>query len=208
MGQTTATPDPGANDTARLREEIRELRRLVDRGDSLAIAGGKMCAWWGFVIAVGALADALIAWGRLTPKIPVNGLVLLVGYGGTLVLPRIGARSRFLGTWRTQAISTSWIFAGLGVSAFFLGSNLSGRNDHASVTACIAIIFGIMLAVVATSSRQSGLLVAAVGWMAAGFSMFFLNSEAARMLTFGMAAIVFLFIPGLALARGEKRAQQ
>ena len=71
----------------------------------------------------------------------------------------------------------------------------------------LAIIFSLVLAVMATSSSQSWLLGVAGGWMLTACAMFVLDSPIDRYVIMTASTVCFMTAPGLVLLRAERRAQ-
>jgi hypothetical protein len=190
-----------------LGEELHSLRELVSRGDTLATAGGSVMAWWGVVLAVTHILKALMAAGWLPTDLPVGWGAAIVGVPGALLISHLGRGSYSFRSWRNQAISTTWVFAGIGIAAFLLGSQWTRVAEPHIVMAFLAIIFSLALAVMATSSSQSWLLGVAGGWMLTACTMFVLDGAVDRYLAMAAATICFMTAPGLVLLRAEWRAQ-
>jgi hypothetical protein len=190
-----------------LGDELRQLRELVSRGDTLAISGGSVMAWWGFVLSLAHGLKALMAAHFLPRDLPVNLATFILGYGGALMIIHFSKQRHFFRSWRTQAMSTLWMFAGIGVFVFLVGSEWAHVAEPHITMAFLAIVFSLVLAVMATSSRQPWLLVVAGGWILTACAMFVLNSEVPRFILMASAALLFMVAPGLILMRAEKRAQ-
>ncbi len=190
-----------------LGDELKSLRELVSRGDTLAIAGGSVMAWWGLVLATASVIEVLMAAGSLPASLPVNWGIVLMGLLGSLVIWRGSRKRYFFNSWRTQAISTIWLFAGISIFVFMLGSRWTHVSEPHIQMAFLAIVFGLVLAVVATSSRHTWLLAAAGCWLLTACIMFVLDSHIARFAVMSVAYAGFLMAPGLFLLRTERRAQ-
>lgn len=190
-----------------LGEELESLRELVSRGDTLATAGGSVMAWWGLVLAVTHILKALMAADLIMPGLPVGWGAAIIGMPGALLISYLGQGSYSFRSWRSQAISTTWVFAGIGIAVFLLGSQWTRVAEPHIVMAFLAIIFSLVLAVMATSSSQSWLLGVAGGWMLAACAMFVLDSAIDRYLVMAAATVCFMTAPGLILLRAEWRAQ-
>ncbi|ESQ91145.1 hypothetical protein [Asticcacaulis benevestitus] len=190
-----------------LGDELRQLRELVSRGDTLAISGGSVMAWWGLVLSLAHVLKALISAHFLPHDLPVNLATFILGYGGALVIVRRGKQRHIFRSWRTQAMSTLWTFAGIGIFVFLVGSEWAHVAEPHITMAFVAIVFSLVLAVMATSSRQPWLLFVAAGWILTACAMFVLNGEVQRYVLMASAALLFMVVPGFLLMRAEKRAQ-
>ena len=190
-----------------LGEELHTLRELVSRGDALATAGGSVMAWWGVVLAITYMVKALMAADWLPAGLPIGWGAALIGVPGALLISRFGRGGYAFRSWRNQAISTTWVFAGIGIAVFLLGSQWKRVAEPHIVMAFLAIIFSLVLAVMATSSSQSWLLGVAGGWMLTACAMFMLDSAIDRYLAMAAATVCFMTAPGLVLLRAERRAQ-
>ncbi len=190
-----------------LGEELESLRELVSRGDTLATAGGSVMAWWGVVLALTHVIKALMAADWLPVGLPVGWIAAIIGVPGALLISRYGRGGYSFRSWRNQAISTTWVFAGIGIAAFLLGSQWTRVAEPHIVMAFLAIIFSLVLAVMATSSSQSWLLGVAGGWMLTACTMFVLDNPIDRYLAMAAATVCFMTAPGLILLRAEWRAQ-
>ena len=190
-----------------LGEELHTLRELVSRGDALATAGGSVMAWWGVVLAITYMVKALMAADWLPAGLPIGWGAALIGVPGALLISRFGRGGYAFRSWRNQAISTTWVFAGIGIAVFLLGSQWTRVAEPHIVMAFLAIIFSLVLAVMATSSSQSWLLGVAGGWMLTACAMFMLDSAIDRYLAMAAATVCFMTAPGLVLLRAERRAQ-
>ena len=199
-------PRLDAEEAGYLGEELHSLRELVSRGDALATAGGSVMAWWGVVLAVTHVLKALIVTNVL-PAMPVGWGAVILGVPGALLISHYGARGYSFKSWRNQAISTTWVFAGIGIATFLLGSQWTRVAEPHIVMAFLAIVFSLVLAVMATSSSQSWLLGVAGGWMLTACAMFVLDSAIERYLAMAAATVCFMTVPGLILLRAEWRAQ-
>ena len=191
-----------------LGEELHSLRELVSRGDTLAIAGGAIMAWWGVVLAIINALKALIAADLLpaTP-LPIGWCAVIVGCAGAFLISHFSQRRYFFRSWRSQSISTTWVFAGIGISVFLLGSQWTRVSEPHITMAFLAIVFSLVLAVMATSSSQSWLLGIAGGWMLTACAMFVLDSPIDRYVIMAVSTVCFMTAPGLVLLRAEWRAQ-
>jgi hypothetical protein len=190
-----------------LGEELESLRELVSRGDTLATAGGSVMAWWGLVLAVTHILKALMAAGFMPADVPVGWGAAIIGVPVALFISHMGRGSYSFHSWRNQAISTTWVFAGIGIAVFLLGSQWTRVAEPHIVMAFLAIVFSLVLAVMATSSSQSWLLGVAGGWMLTACAMFVLNAAIDRYLVMAAATVCFMTAPGLILLRAEWRAQ-
>ncbi len=190
-----------------LGEELHNLRELVSRGDTLAIAGGAIMAWWGVILAIANTLRALIAANLLPADLPIGWGTILMGCGGAFLISHFSKRRYFFRSWRSQSISTTWVFAGIGIFVFLLGSQWTRVSEPHITMAFLAIVFSLVLAVMATSSSQSWLLGMAGGWMLTACAMFVLDSPIDRYLIMTASAVCFMTAPGLVLLRAEWRAQ-
>jgi hypothetical protein len=190
-----------------LGEELESLRELVSRGDTLATAGGSVMAWWGLVLAVTHILKALMAADWIPAGLPVGWGAASIGVPVALLISHFGQGGYSFRSWRNQAISTTWVFAGIGIAAFLLGSQWTRVAEPHIVMAFLAIVFSLVLAVMATSSSQSWLLGVAGGWMLTACAMFVLNAAIDRYLVMAAATVCFMTAPGLILLRAEWRAQ-
>jgi|GEM_PF-991577 len=190
-----------------LGEELHSLRELVSRGDALATAGGSVMAWWGIVLAVTHILKALMAAGWLSANLPVGWGAAIIGVTGALLISHFGRGGYSFRSWRNQSISTAWGFAGIGIFVFLLGSQWTRVSEPHITMAFLAIVFSLVLAVMATSSSQSWLLGMAGGWMLTAGAMFVLDSPIDRYIVMAVATVCFMTVPGLVLLRAERRAQ-
>ena len=191
-----------------LGEELHTLRELVSRGDTLAIAGGAIMAWWGVVLAIANALKALIAANLLpATNLPIGWGAVILGCMGALIISHLSQRRYFFRSWRSQSISTTWVFAGIGISVFLLGSQWTRVSEPHITMAFLAIVFSLVLAVMATSSSQSWLLGIAGGWMLTACAMFVLDSPIDRYVIMAVSTVCFMTAPGLVLLRAEWRAQ-
>jgi len=190
-----------------LGEELETLRELVSRGDALATAGGSVMAWWGVVLAVTYILKAFMAADWLPVGLPVGWGAAIIGVPGAFLISRFGRGGYSFRSWRNQAISTTWVFAGIGIFVFLLGSQWTRVSEPHITMAFLAIVFSLVLAVMATSSSQSWLLGMAGGWMLTAGAMFVLDSPIDRYVIMTAATICFMTAPGLVLLRAEWRAQ-
>ena len=190
-----------------LGEELESLRALVSRGDALATAGGSVMAWWGVVLAVTHILKALMAADWLPAGLPIGWGAAIIGVPGALLISHFGRGGYSFRSWRNQAISTTWVFAGIGIFVFLLGSQWTRVSEPHITMAFLAIVFSLVLAVMATSSSQSWLLGMAGGWMLTAGAMFVLDSPIDRYIVMAAATVCFMTAPGLVLLRAERRAQ-
>lgn len=190
-----------------LGEELESLRELVSRGDTLATAGGSVMAWWGLVLAGIHILKALMAADWLPAGLPIGWGGAIIGVFGALLISRFGRGGYAFQSWRNQAISTTWVFAGIGIFVFLLGSQWTRVSEPHITMAFLAIVFSLVLAVMATSSSQSWLLGMAGGWMLTACAMFVLDSPIDRYVIMTASTVCFMTAPGLVLLRAEWRAQ-
>jgi hypothetical protein len=190
-----------------LGEELHSLRELVSRGDALATAGGSVMAWWGVVLAVIHILKAFMAADWLPAGLPVGWGGAIIGVAGALLISRFSRGGYSFRSWRSQSISTTWVFAGIGIFVFLLGSQWTRVSEPHITMAFLAIVFSLVLAVMATSSSQSWLLGVAGGWMLTACAMFVLDSPIDRYVIMTASTVCFMTAPGLVLLRAEWRAQ-
>lgn len=188
-------------------DEIAGLRHMMQRGDVLVVAGGASMAWWGLCLA------ANFAWAALAARQGATVLALWslafvgAGYLGNFAMDFLrGTRTPVLSSWRTEAISTVWLFAGAGVILITLGHDLTGHGDENGYAAACCVLFAVVLAVMASSGRRPKLFWAAGGWMLAGAAMFVLPDVVLVRAVLSAAFLLGMALPGTLLALSEKDA--
>ncbi|MGA9659039.1 MAG: hypothetical protein WBQ60_08075 [Asticcacaulis sp.] len=199
-------PRLDADEAGYISQDLSQLRDLVMRGDHLAVAGGSIMIWWGLVLAITHGLHAAISASWLREDVPVDWLAIIFGACGSLGIWRFSKRRYFFNSWRTQAISTLWLFAGLGIFVFLVGSQLTHVAEPHITMAFMAIVFSLVMAVVATSARQPWLYGVAVAWMMSACAMFMLDHAVSRFILMSVASVLLMAVPGLVLLRAEWRA--
>ncbi len=186
-----------------LRLMGEELRAISSRGDDLAIASGEYFILWGLVLAGGAFYNAFEYFGYL-PPFPVALPQAIIGWGGTFIISRV-RRNRLFMTWKTQVISGTWMFAGISILVYVIGCGMTGQSNSMMQTAFLAVVYGMVMSVTATASHYRWLWYPASGWLLTALATFFMPSEATRMLLYGIVATICTVVPGIILAREERK---
>ncbi|MEI9905136.1 MAG: hypothetical protein WDN06_15115 [Asticcacaulis sp.] len=186
-----------------LGDELESLRDMVRRGDRVAVAGGKLMAWWGLCMAVQFAAYAGVDAGLYREGPWRFGLIFLVvayaGHFGLLFMARLRRRAPVFKTWRTQAISSAWLFAGLGLVLISIGKDATGHGDLNDQCAFGAILFAIVEAVIAAAGRRGWMFLPAAAWMTMAGASYALRDGVVLQMAFSICCVLFLMIPGFIL---------
>ena len=195
-------------DIALMGDELTQLKQLLGGGEALALAGGPILAWWGVVLFLADMYRIGVLVGALPKYTSFSIPELIIGYLGTVIINRLRGKNRLFVSWRTQAISTVWIFAGLGIIIYNIGSKISGHEDAVLENVFLATIFALVTAVMSTSSRKGWLLIPSVGWLGVAIGMFMIGQDMWRFALFGMASLLFICVPGLRLLISERQSHE
>ncbi|MGN6207764.1 hypothetical protein [Asticcacaulis sp.] len=187
-------------------EEFLHLVQVADRGDALPLSGGAICAWWGLLVGVTNLYQAAAFAGLVPGPIMIGLIQMFLGWGGTYALIVLQKKKSILLGWRSQAISSIWIFSCICIFIFFFGSLISNFYDAAITNIFLTIVFSLNFATMATSRSAGWLRIPSLGWIMVGFVTFFCKgNDVLLSLVFGLASFAFMLVPGALLWRQEKR---
>ncbi len=197
-------------EAGQLGDELAQLRDMMQRGNRLAIAGGRLMAWWGLCLAVQFAAYAGVDAGLWREGRVSFGLIFLIAaYAGHFALTlyaRLRRRTPLFKTWRTQAISSVWLFAGLALILISIGHDMTGHGDLNDQCAFAAILFAIVQAVIASAGARGWMFVPAVAWMIMAGVCYGLKDPVALQIAFAACCAGLLILPGLVLAGREAKA--
>ncbi len=197
-------PPLTADDIALMDDDLARLTELTGRSEVLAISGGPIMALWGVVMPLTSLAFILRYIDILPPWLPVTPLQGLFGYGGTVIILALRARNLKVNAWQSHAMFTIWAFGGGGLFVYNLGTIITRQVNMMLNTAVQCIIFSVTIAVMGAAGRRRWLLMAAIGWMATAFAMFFLSDVVARQSALAVASVLFMLVPGIILSFNRK----
>lgn len=196
-----------------LREDLAYVRDLAEAGQSAPLLGGRFFVWWGLLAALAYAAH----YGVVADQLPISqgspGWVWL----GFVILGSVGHALLMRGLWekpgaasvgnRTEA--AIWQAGGLTLGVFFLGivaaSMITGEIS-AGFNWSVPFVFAVYGIAMVTSGTmgQNGLLVKA-GYAAIAFvglsALLVMRPELYLVAAFAAATTIFL--PGVALLRGE-----
>ena len=192
-------------EAAYLGDDLKNLRDLVARGDSLTTVNGPVLLWWGLVLALTLPLRAFLH--GLAPGMLIYELQFAADYAGHAAL-WLWTRSRpYARSWRSRTVSRTWLAAGLGIAAFAWGCSRIGMNDYRVMIGFVAMTCALVVAVMSAAAGHRWILLPAAGWLVTGWYVFRLHDITAAEDLFAGAAVLFMLIPGIALTLQEIRAQ-
>lgn len=199
-------PDLNEEEFLLRHDEFLQLAQLADRGDSLPLSGGSICAWWGLLVGVTNLYQAAAFAGLAPGPIMIGLIQMFLGWSGTYALIVLQKKKGILLGWRSQAISSIWIFSCISIFIFFIGGTISNFYDAAITNIFLTVVFSLNFATMATSRSGGWLRIPSIGWIIAGFVTFFCRgNDVLLSLVFSMASFAFMLVPGALLWRQERR---
>jgi len=206
---------PGLNDLfppidkdaiALISSDVDEIVSLARRGDNLPLAAGLITAWWGLLLSVTNLYQALAQVHIFPGPIPISLIQVPLGYLGTFLLIRVGQKRRHILAWRSQVISATWLFSGIVIMLFMIGVIIDGKIGDVVANTFLALIFALNFGAMAASRLTKWLIYPAAGWITVAVMTFLLRGPPEVLsLIFGLGSLAFMFAPGIILRVHEKR---
>lgn len=190
-------PKPTTDDIVYMRDDVEDMKYLLQRNDRIVIAGGPVIAWWGFTGFVAGLWNFTYQYGFL-PHVPVVPINAIAGYIGMFIIIKIMGTSKTL-KLNFQAISAAWTAITMAIPFVMVGMLARHIDDELTISAMQAVLFATAMAVTAMGSRKRWLLIPTFGWAATATAFFFFLPLFWRPLVFAASCMSFLTIPGLLL---------
>lgn len=194
-------------------EDLEYLRRVSARGAEAPLLGGREMLWWGALITLTYLGHYLALrgmWGDGALVFPLLWIGLgIVGGLGAALIARRAATPAGAGSAANRASRVAWMAAVAAIGAYIIGAiSRSGDGDFTAFDGSVPVVFAAYGAALAVSGWLAEARVVKVGSVAA-FVMVALTAtlygQDRLWLAASIGAFVTVFLPGLALLRGEPR---
>lgn len=187
------------------QDDLAAIRRLMEDSQAAAADDGRHFLLWGTLTAAGLLGTyAAVAGALAVDPRWLWGVLLAVGWAGSIWLGFRGARGTRVTTLGRRLLALVWIACGVTMTLIAAAGLLGGAVDVRALSGLMAVVVGGPYLASAALTGERWLAAVAAAWWIAGGVMLFVPGLYTLPLLAAMA-LAFQAAPGALLYRRWRR---